>query len=306
MAKTSDRLLEGVKRRVTVPANQVLLLNADMLALADDVTRSKIVPLIMSLRQDYFVTTTNIPMVADQAAYSIPYRSIGRTLRDLKIEDSGGNRRDVVKIQLEDEHLERGAGQVYGFYFKGDKFVAVPTPTDTVETFEVWYDCAPSELVEVSEAALVVSKTATTVTVSNAPTGITTGVSIDFVQGKSGNAILGMDATVSVAGFTYTFAANVIPDDLVAGDYIALAGKTPVVQLPDEVYSYLETETAIRVLRAIGDFENANALAEEAKEEAKNIKIMMEPRIEGEQTKILNRNSLLRGARNRYRMGMRW
>jgi hypothetical protein len=306
MAKTANRLLDGLKRRITMPASQVLLLDSDILEIADDVTQSKLLPLIMSTRQDFFVTVTEIASVPGQAAYSIPYRAIGRTLRDLKIKSSGSTR-DVNLIALEDEHMFLFASEPEGFYFRGDKIVLIPAPSNPSLVIQQWWLCPPGKLVKTDDAGFVTSFDSTTVTVSSVPGTITTGTVVDFIAGKSGNSTLGFDATVTnVSGNVITFGAGVIPSDLVTGDYVSVAQTTPVIQLPDECYRYLETETAISCLKAIGDAEGAAALESVALEEAKNVKIMLEPRIEGESTKIINRRSLLRGSRYRYRRGFTW
>lgn len=307
MSKTSDQLLAGVKRRCIVPSSQVLLSDADFFLLADDIISSRVVPLILGMRQDYFVTVDSESLVADTSSYSIPERSIARGLRDLKLNDTSSDR-DLTLIAAEDSHFfDTNTGTPHSFYFKGDKIIVVPTPgaSDTSLTLQKWYNLKHSRLTAVSNAALVTSKTSTTVTVSAAPSGITTATAVDFIQGTSGNSILAMDKTPTiVAGTTYTFAAGAIPTSLVAGDYLSLAQTTPVLMIPDEAYPYTETLIARRLLNIIGDFDGAQRLAEDEREEEKNLKQIMEPRVMGENTLIINRRGLLRGTRQRYRKTM--
>ena len=78
MTVLADRLLTGVKRRVTIPANQNLWNDDDILAAADDSISLEIIPLILSVRQEYFVTVHTENTVADQARYNIPHRAIAR------------------------------------------------------------------------------------------------------------------------------------------------------------------------------------------------------------------------------------
>lgn len=304
MAKTADRLIQGVKRRVIIPASQPLMADADFLMLADDVIASKMVPMISATRQDFFVTSTAVDCVSGTSVYSIPYRSIGRALRDLKLVDSNGSKQSLTLMTLEDEHMFSTSGTPYSFYFKGDKIVLVPTPNSSDYDLEMWYEFMPSSLVTVAQSSTVSSATTTVVTVDQVPAGITPGVTVDFIQGISGNSLLAFDKTVqAVTSTSITFTSGDIPVALSSGDYIALSGKSPVIMLPDEAYPLLETHTAIRVLNSIGDFEGAGSLREDAKEEEKNLLKILEPRITGENTKIINRNSLLRGSRNAYRRG---
>jgi hypothetical protein len=305
MAKTVDRLLSGIKRRAIVPSSQPLLDDDDILEMSDDVVEEEIVPLIMSVRQDFFVTTDSEDIAADTAAYDIPYRAIGRTLRDLKLYD-GTNYRDLALVALEDEHLFSSGTTPHSFYFRGDKVVLVPEPASALTSgLQFWYNLAPSRHVVVADAALVVSKTTTQVTVSSVPSTITTGTVVDFVQGISGNSILGMDKAVTNATSTVlTFASGDVPTGLVAGDYVSVQQTTPVVQLPNEVTNLVETLTAKRILNALGDFEGAAALDKEAAKAEKNVRLMLEPRVVGENTVIINRRGLLRGSRTRHRKGL--
>jgi hypothetical protein len=128
---------------------------------------------------------------------------------------------------------------------------------------------------------------------------------VDFVKGTSGNSTLAMDKTISsVASTVITFAANAVPSTLAAGDYITMAGTSPVLQLPNECYPLVETRVAQRILFAGGDFDGAKMLDDAVKEEEKNLKMLLEPRIQGEPTIILNRSGLLRGRRAGMRRGL--
>lgn len=284
-----------------MPASQVLMNDTDILAIADYVTRSKVVPLIKSVRQDYFVVSARTQLVTNQVTYDIPSRALARTLRDLKLVDSSGNRRDMALIALEDEHLFRTGTLPVGFYFKGDKVAIVPKPTDSNYGIELWWEMPPSKLVSVSSAAIVQSVVGDDVTVNGIPSGFNTGVLVDFIKGISGNSTIDYDiAITNIAGNTISFGAGLVPPSLVPGDYISLAETTPVLQLPNEAEPYLETTTAKQVLKAIGDYEGSDRLNEDEEKEATNLKILLEPRIEGEATKIINRRSLVRGWRGRF------
>lgn len=302
MAITSEYLLAGVKRRISVPANQVLLENSDILAIADTVIRSTIVPMFEAVNQDYFVTVSNVALVASQSTYDIPYRAVGRALRELKIKDSATdeiNIRNLAKVAIPDIELWLGDTQPTGFYFLGDQITLLPSVSSAVQTdyLEMWYRVVPSQLVETSEVATVVSVGATDITVDAVPSGITTSTPVDFVQAKSGSRIYAMDITpTATASTTISFSSSDIPSDLTAGDYIALAGYAPVVtMIPNEAYSLIESLVAKRCLKAIGDFEGAKAIDEDISEEKKGLLKLIEPRIDGEPTVIVNRKGLVRG-----------
>jgi hypothetical protein len=301
MTVTSDELLTGVQRRISQPAVRALLSNTDMLAMADDCIRDTLIPLLKSVSQNYFVTKSEETIVGGTKNYSIPYRALGRTLRDLKLVDSGDNVSDLSLISLEDEHMfsnaSSGGGVPVGFFFYGDQISLVPTPASSLSGYslEKWWELPPGQLVVTSEAAEITSIAASpAITVSSVPSTITTGTVVDIIQGKQGCRTLAMDVTiVSVVGTTITFSSSDIPAGLAVGDYICLPQESPVVQLPDEAYPLLETKLGANILSAVGDFEGAGRLEKDAKEQEKNLKMILEPRITGEETKIVNRRGLL-------------
>lgn len=301
-----DTFLARLKQRITVPANQVLLTNDQMLGMADDVTKERLVPLILSVNQNFFVyEPEEIPGVQDQEVYNIPYRSIGRGLRDLKVRwgGEGNGLNNMTMIALEDAHEWGNAGALgnapYGFYFRGDKFVVVPLPTGDDYVLFCYYNMQPNDLIQNSDACLVTAVAGATINCLSVPSDYAADVEIDFIKGKSGCSTMSFDVAIQgVSGSQITFAsADDVPADLQAGDWISLAKTTPVIQLPDEAVPLLELWTAERICYAIGDFDGAQVLANRAVEIAANLRMVLSPRIEGAQTKIVNRNGLLRGRR---------
>lgn len=304
MTKTADDLVTAVKRRGSIVSAQVLLLDSDMLALADEVISLHLVPLLMRTAQDFFVTTTTTSLVAAQTDYDIPYRAIGRTVRDIKVLDSTGDTIcDLPMVDIEEEHLYQSVAAPYAGYFKGDKLVIRPTPaTGVTDVLKFWYPLKPSKLVLLADAAVVASTTSTTVVVSTIPATFVTGETFDFIQAESGNSIMGMDKTcTTVSSTTITFASGDIPTDLAAGDYVALDGQSPVIMLPDEAFPLLVTQTLQWCLNAKGDLEGANSLEALRKEQEKNLIDMVQPRQKGEVRPVVNQYGLLRGRRSAFR-----
>lgn len=296
MTVTCDQFLVGVKRSITIPANQQLMTDQDMLDLGSDSIRDKMIPLLMSTNQNFFVTTYLQNLVVGQSKYPIHYRAVARGLRDLKLVNSTNNTMDLRLIALEDEHLFASQAQPVGFYFSGDSIMIVPSPIVAGTQLKQFFNLQPNQLVCTTDAAKVTAVAAGVLTCSSVPTTIIAGSVVDFVQGRQGCSTLGMDVVVtSVSGTQIFFTAADIPTDLIIGDYVALAQQSPVVQLPDEAVQLLETLTGMRVLQAIGDYEGAKSNQVSAMQQEKDLLKILQPRIEGESTKVINRNGLLRG-----------
>lgn len=301
MAITSDDLVDGIKKRVTVPASQALISDADIRSIANTMIKGRMVPLIESLSQEYFVTTSDVDVVAGQSDYSIPYRAIGRKLRELKIIDAQNNVRNMALIALEDAQMYQTSTLMIGFYYRGDKIIVVPDVQDNIEVDQVlrmWWYSPPNDLCAVTSAALVTSIVGSTVNCLTVPSEVSGAAAVDFIQGRSGNAIYGFDVTPSstTASSVIFSSADDIPEALAAGDYISAAQTSPVVNwLPNESQPLLESYAAQRVCQRIGDFDGAKAIESDISAEEKSLKLLLEPRIDGEPVIIINRYSLVRG-----------
>ena len=106
-----DDLLEGIKTRALIVSSRITLTDPQILMQADRIMQLKVVPLIESTQSDFFVTIEEEDIVGGQNEYSIPYRAVGRTLRDLKMgqinqsTDEIFNIFNVVLVKIEDENL---------------------------------------------------------------------------------------------------------------------------------------------------------------------------------------------------------
>jgi hypothetical protein len=315
MSMTSDRILRGIKRRMTFPGNQSVMDDDDILEICDDVISIDILPHIVSLRQDYVVRKIKVPCVSGQKSYLIPYRAIGQTLRDLKIVDSSNRAYDMRLIQIEDEHKFRISGSSApssAFYFSGDSIV-LTSDADSAWSLEFWVDFAISRLVKVQDCALVQSISMDDVTVETVPSTIQVGDEIDFVRSKQGSNVIDYDKAVNgITGTTLQFSSGDVPDEITddilsvlePGDYIAPAQTTPVLPVPEICARYLETKACARILGAISDFENQKIMEQKAEIELKSMLTLMAPRIRGESIKILNHGLLRRGPQGILRRGI--
>lgn len=303
MAITTDKFITGVKRRITIPANQSLLGDSDILDIADDSISEDIMPMLIAAQQNYFVYPAETALVPGQESYPIPYRAVGRGLRDLKISIDGTTSgiNSLTQIELEHRYQFALSGNPVGYFFQGDKIILVPTPESSSQLLMYWYEVPPNKLVLPTKAAKVTSisvgATNTDIVVDLVPNTFLANTEVDIIQGKSGNSILNFDSVITnIAGTTLTFVNAAVSTDIVVGDYIALSGESPVIQIPNEARSLLETLTGIGVLEAIGDFDGANALSSKMKSSMDNFKKLIEPRNQGSTRKIVQgMNSLLRG-----------
>lgn len=311
MPYTTTELLADVRRSGMLPSSTSTgTADADLLAQADKEMQIRVVPLVMSTREEFYVRSQNYTLTASQSAYRIPPRAIGAKLRDVELVFSDGSAHSLPRISPEDAPAYGSATTAAypsAFYVERDSIVFVPTPSTTSGTARLKFFARPSRLVAVSATA---TPTVATVTVNYSSSGRTrithsaSGTTLatgtwDAVRAKSGfeHSLFGVTVTHSGAGYIeiadadcpsgFTTANN-------AGDYISAEDTTPVLQCPVELHNFLAQRVLCRILQAIGDdlLPAAEADAEEMRKAALQL---LSNRVEGEPKKIvgslLNRRS---------------
>lgn len=298
MSMTADELIAEAKIGTSVPTNQVRLSESDMLTMAYQEIVKRFVPKITSLRQEFFIKSESITLVASQVRYAIPYRAIGRTLRSLWLVQ-GTDRRKLAYVQPHELHRypTTSSDSPWGFYFEGDEIVLLGTPSSSSGTLEVPYPFRPSRLaVEADCGQITAINTGTGVITIDTAMTLTTSTPVDFIKGKQGNSTLAFDISPTNVGSSTQFTVDTddLPSSLAVGDWVALAGYSPLVQLPEECFPALVQCLHCRILQAIGDME---MLAVEKKERDEALLLMAEslaPRIES-QAQVISSGVLLQG-----------
>lgn len=281
--QTTSDLLASIKSRTLMPTSQNTFTDLQLLALADDELASELLPIILSTREDYYTTYKDF---AAAASLSIPARAVGMTLEDVVTVDSSGNETSVPQI----DRTQQSRNAYFGFHLRGNKVVFSSTPTSTVR---LYYPLSPSKLIKPSAAAQITDITGTDVTVASLPSTITTATSIDFVKRDPGYESLSLDQSISsIASTTLTFA--LLPDDLAVGDFVCLAGDSPVVQCPPELMPALAQGVAVKVLEALGDREGMAVAQGKLNRMQSAALSLLQPRVSGESKKVINYNSSLR------------
>lgn len=296
--KTTANFLRGVRRRLVLPTAQRLLTDADILEVADTVIESELLPLLKFARQNFAVTHEDEALVSGQERYSLPVRAVDRGLKDLRwFSPDENSSRDLILVEPEDRHLfSQEAETPSGFYFEGDEIVLVPKPASDYGFIRKWYCLKPANLCTAGQAAEVAGISGDIISVSAVPNGYLPNTKVDFIRGRPGYGTLAMSREIAnIAGTQLTFNTDVVPLSLAVGDYIAPAGLSPVLQIPDIAYRWVELKTAMDVAEIIEDFEASERIGKHLLSRAeKDLKAALEPRITGEATRIISRRGLLR------------
>lgn len=309
MLNTTD-FLTSVKRAIGVPTYQGRFSDNDMLALANEEQKIKILPILTSVRENYNVATYNIPIVAGVSSYRIPARSVGRGVRDLLyLTGDNENISNLSQLSLEDAWQFRfNTGTPSYFVLEGDKIVLYPTP-QVAATLICKVVLQLASLVAVSRTAPIQSVTDNTITlISNCPANITIANGfneIDVTLHLPGYQVLVANAVVSNIANQLTLTVNgfdavnsLLNYDITQFDVVSTAGETSLLQLPDELQPVLIHATAARILEGLSNPDRLKQQKDKVTEVTASANEILMPRSEGENVKVFSRNGLLRGRSN--------
>lgn len=279
MAYTTSDLLASVNRLAFVPEGQVTFTAAEILAIADEETQTKIMPRLMAIREEFFVYLYSTTITQNQRLYAIPPRSIGGMVREVRRVNSNGTYFDLERIEPEAVQGEQ-TGTPVQFYLEGESVALYPTPSATQDTLQISFYIEQGKLVDVTDSGVVsfIDTVTSTVTLATIPSSWATGSIFDFSSGRGNQAYKGIDSQGTVSGNTIQFAS--LPTTLQVGDYITLAETSVLVQLPRNLRAVLAQATAARLLEAQNQ-PGADKMAETAMMSLEAGIRLLSPRVHG-------------------------
>lgn len=292
--KTSNQMINGVKRRASLPTDSATFSDQDYLDIINEEFMLGLLATVMIVHEEYYVYPHTETVSSGQTEFIIPARAVGNKLRQAKLVSSSGNNIDLARIKPEDANKHTYNNRV--FYLQGNKLIFVNTPSGGSVQMDIFL--RPNQLVLTNRGATVQSIDTTTGIITfteNVPSHFATSLEYDFISKTVPCKTKAFDITASdKTSTTLTFDPDDIPSNLVAGDYVTIAQETIVPQLPVELIPIVEQMGAIYCLDSIGDFE-ASARAEKRLEKMqKNSTSLIDNRTEGNTQKIVNTSSLLR------------
>jgi hypothetical protein len=287
MAYTTTDLLDSISKKAFIPEGQITFTSTDLLATADEQLLNTVVPAIMAVREEFFVTHQDYAITANQNEYSIPARAVGMIVREVAIVNGTTVNPDLPRLEPE-QITSTATGTPRGFYVKNNKIVLYPTPSTTTNTLRLYFFLRPANLVAVSATAVIsaINTTTNVVSVTTIPSTWVTGNSFDFSKYDGGQEPVGIDQTSTlISGTDITFSS--LPSTLRVGDYVSIAGYTSLVPLPAEFRPILAQAVAAEIL------ENTNQPSADRTSKKLSIMIataqkLIAPRVQGEDRIIIN------------------
>jgi hypothetical protein len=281
-----------------LPTSQNTFTAARFLSLANAQMRSKIIPLVDRVQEGYYEYDVDTAINAT-GTYNIHTRAVGGKLLDLAL-INGDDRYPLARYydnQL--QNLDSSPGNL-GYRLKRSQIILVPYVPGGWTYLRQTILLRPPTFVAVTDAAQVTGINTLTgvVTCSTVPSTWTTASILDIVQAEPHFDALGIDLAISavttgVSG-SVTFSPSALPSRLAVGDWVSLAGQSPVIQCPVELQPLLAQEVANICLRGQTDPTAYKMGVEEAKELKEGLMALINPRVKKEGKKLVNMTGLLR------------
>lgn len=159
---TTTELIAAIKRRGSLPTNQQLFTPDDFINIANDEMETVIVPLLMSVREEYFlhyVDLTATPQSSGPIEIEIPADAVGMKIRDiLWVDPSTGALSDIPRLTLEQlSGMSYDFINVSGFTLQGNKILLYPGTNQSTGMVRLYYIRRPLQLCSTSNAGQVIT-----------------------------------------------------------------------------------------------------------------------------------------------------
>lgn len=284
-------IVAAIRVRAASPSSGQALSTAQILRILDDETLP-VVALIKSQRENFFQTSSSQSLVASQAGYRIPSRAVGASIHQALYVDADGQEIPLNPLQVSDVPRYRSqateTGTPHSFYLDQAQVVLVPAPATASGSLKLVYETRPNRLVATTETATITAINTGTnqVTISSAPTGFpTSSTRYDFIKATSPFECLAVDQSATRSSTTLTFSS--LPSGLAVGDYVALAGETPVPQVPQDLIPLLQARGTVAVLQTLGDQEAVGVAVGQLQQAEAAAVSLISPRVSGQAVKAI-------------------
>jgi hypothetical protein len=309
MVVTSAQLLRGIKTAALVPTHQTTYQDSDILAIANEELKLTVVTEIVACREEFFVKHDIVSIIAGEPAIAIPERATGRTIRDLKFQESlADSPRQLGRTPLTDTvSVTVNTGLPQTHYFEGDEIKLYPIPDANAAAGLLWvyYEQMPASLVETKYAAAILAVDSTLaapyVDVPVTSTTFAIGSIVDIVKVKPGYTTLVESATVINIGTSSTMkrlylTVNTDLSKVSVGDHISIERTSDILQLPDEAETWLVSLVAARLLEGQGMSDQAQLIGKRAEKAQLSFVRAITPRNEGASTQFAPQCGGFRGS----------
>jgi len=293
---TVDSLVTALRNRYLNPNSQSLFQDSDVVALLDDEQRSTVIPIISSVREEFWVVN-NDQVINGSASYTIPQRAAGAILRDVVFVDQSGNEIDLT--QLSPAHIKATFPfgyqlplYTFGYYWRNDQIVPYPQQAQNANgyTLRMKELRRPNTLTLTSNCGQITGIIGNVLTLGNIDPSWNTGTTFDIIQNFPQFTSIADGATITnVGGSSITL--TTVPTGLAVGMYVCPAQTSCIPQIPYEMFPLLVECAICSMAASIGDSQGYT-LHEKIKEKQRQDFIdLITPRSQLGNKRVVNKNN---------------
>lgn len=302
-----DSLLPMLRLLPLMPSVQALFSNTDLINIMNFEMDSKIMPMIDNQAEEYGIYVADLPYSNSTTRYAIPSRALGGKLRSVSFVDPNGNEVRIPRLRVEDIMSNVNATglainpALWGFYFENNKIVtylsSVNGGSSAFPTLRMRYIRQPSTLVMSTACGQITVIAGNVITMSNVPTTFTTSVTYDLISNSPQMFVsYGDDLTITAVttGTNGTITlTNAPPSGLQVGDWVCLAGQSPIPQIPfNPGFQLLLQLSAAKCLEIHGDVQGFNVAMSQASDMRNYFISVITPRADANVIRLTTPNAL--------------
>lgn len=244
---TCAGLIEQISRKGSIPDNQTLYTNSDLIKFLNEELQNKIVPYVASIMEDYFLAEKTYQADGNTKEYLIPTDSIGNKIKSISVWNDG--------IQLNQQprlDYNNLVSTVHGYYIFNNKIIFYPKAIMS-NTIKISYYKRPNNITDLYYKITGISSNSisTTLTVDIDPTALSNGTSIDII---SKNSPFVINLNTSITSTTSTTIVIPLTTLVNVGDYVSLEGSSAFPQIPQEIIPLLVQAVEVRIMESMGDY----------------------------------------------------
>lgn len=293
---TVDSLVTKFRNRYLNPTSQSLFQDDDVISLLDDELRSVIIPVITSVREEFWVKTQDTP-INGSASYTIPSNAAGGVLRDVVFVDTAGNEIEIT--QLSPAHIKATFPfgyqlplYTFGYYWKNDQIVPYPqqAASATGYTLRMKPIRRPNDLTSVDNCGQITVIAGKVLTLGNVPTDWTTSTTFDIIQNAPQFTAIAEASTITaISGTSVTL--TTVPTGLAVGMWVCPTTMSCIPQIPYEAFGLLIESGIVAMCGSLGDTQGAGLHQKTADKYRQDFIDLITPRSQLGTKKIVNRNN---------------
>lgn len=298
-------LIANTKIRCAVPTSQLTFEDEDWTIMASNTLQDEVVPLVMTTREEFFVTYEDVALPAD-GIIPIPSAAVGAKLRAVCWLQQGNPLQIFALPQLTLDVVSGVANNVltvgttvpgaFGGFFLQDNSIHVWPSTGIIggNTIRLYYFRRALQLADPRNYSQVVSVAGNLLQLERVPASFTVGSVVNTISSTPNFAITNAGSEVVAVSTPSIELADATGIEV--GDYMTLEGYSAIPQVPVEAHAYLAQLTAVFALESLNDESGASRASEKAEKLKKGLLTMVSSRVDGSPKKIVAGNGGIKAA----------